>query len=363
MSLLQSFARMVPPPTFMQLPSVGVDVSDTSLKYMQFVPHYGRTVTYSITGWGDIDIPIGALDRGHVNDVKQLSQALAQVRERTGATFVRVSLPEERAYIFETEVRIGTPLSEIRSQLEFRLEEHVPISPREAFFDFQITTEVNNSLSVSVVVYARETIMNYYEACQLAGVTPIGFEVEAQAIVRATLPPDDDKTHMIIDFGKTRTGVGIVHAGHLLYTSTIDIGGSELSKAMRRILGNDVAESELTRIKNTEGLVTRRGNTQVYEILLAVVSGIKDEIATRLQYWHTREHDLETRRIQSIILCGGSANLKGVTEYFTETLGIPTVRGDVWRNVPFHQHAVPPMEKRFSYGYATTIGLALKHTV
>ncbi len=329
---------------------------------MQFFPEYGRTLTYSVGDWGDIDIPDGALERGRVNEIASLSAALQEVRERTRTPFIRVSLPEERAYIFETEIKAHTPISEIRSQLEFRLEEHVPISPRDAFFDYQVIAEQDRSKSVSVVVYAKETIMNYYDACIQAGMTPLGFEVEAQAIARSTIPTGDQGTHMVIDFGKTRTGVGIVHCGHLLYTSTIDIGGGDLSKALRRVLG-DVPESELTLLKNTEGLVTRQGNTQVYEILLSVVSGIKDEIATRLQYWHTREHDLDTRRIQSIILCGGSSNLKGVTEYFTETLGIPTVRGDVWKNVTLHQQAVPPMEKRFSLGYATTIGLALKHTV
>ena len=362
MSVLSTFARLVPPPTFMQLPSVGVDISDTSLKYMQFVPQYGRKLTYQIAQYGDVDIASGVLERGQVNDVAQLGAALTSVRQQTSTPFVRVSLPEERAYIFETEIKPGTPQSEIRSQLEFRLEEHVPISPRDAFFDYDIITEADKSFSVSVVVYARETILNYYEACQQAGLTPIAFEVEAQAIARSSLPRDVEGTHMIVDFGKTRTGVGIVHNGVLLYTSTIDIGGGELSRVLRRTLG-DRPESELTTIKNTQGLIPKQQHMEVYEALLTTVSGIKDEIATRLQYWHTREHDLSSRRIQSIILCGGSCNLKGVTEYLTETLGIPTYRADVWRNVNMYQDAVPPIERRFSYGYATTVGLALKHTV
>lgn len=361
MSVLSTFSRLIPPPTFMQLPSVGVDISDTSLKYMQFVPHYGHTISYDIAHWGDVDIPDGVLERGQVHDVARLSEALTEVRERTNTPFVRVSLPEERAYIFETKIKPNTPLSEIRSQLEFRLEEHVPISPRDAFFDYDITSEVDQSVSVSAVVYARETIMNYYEACTRAHITPVAFEVEAQAIARSSLPKGSSGTHMVVDFGKTRTGVGIVHNGTLLYTSTIDIGGSDLSTALRRVVG-DKPESELTVIKNTQGLIPKQNNLEIYETLLTAVAGIKDEIATRLQYWHSREHDLKSRRIQSIVLCGGSCNLKGVTEYFTETLGIPTYRADVWRNVSLRNN-VPPIERRFSYGYATTVGLALTHTV
>lgn len=361
MAVLSTFARLLPPPTFMQLPSVGVDISDTSLKYMQIIPHYGRSVKFEVAQWGDVDIPAGVLDEGRVSDVPKLSQALMEVKERTSTSFVRVSLPEERAYIFETTIKPNTPQSEIRSQLEFRLEEHVPIPPREAFFDYDITTEQGGDLSVSVVVYARDTVMNYYEACTRAGLTPVAFEVEAQAIARSSLPTGATGAHMVVDFGKTRTGVGIVYNGTLMYTSTIDIGGGDMSRALRRVLG-DKAESEFTTIKNTQGLIPKQDNREIYETLLTAVAGIKDEIATRLQYWHTRESDPTARRVQSIVLCGGSSNLKGVTEYFTETLGVPTYRADVWRNIPL-RNEVPPIERRFSYGYATTIGLALEHTV
>lgn len=361
MSVLSNFSRLLPPPTFMQLPSVGVDISETSLKYMQFVPHYGRKISYDIAHWGNIDIPIGVLERGRVHDVSQLSEVLKEVRRKTDTPFIRVSLPEERAYLFETKIKPNTPQSEIHSQLEFRLEEHVPISPREAFFDYDIMSESDKGLSVSVVVYARETILRYYEACAKAEMTPIAFEVEAQAIARSSLAPRIKGAHMVVDFGKTRTGVGIVYDGALLYTSTIDIGGSELSRSLRRALG-DKSESELTEIKNTQGLIPKIDSEEIYESLLTIVAEIKDEIATRLQYWHSREDNLEERRIQSIVLCGGSCNLKGVTEYFTETLGIPTYRADVWSNIAL-RNTIPPIERRFSYGYATTIGLALVHTV
>ena len=362
MSVLSNFSRLLPPPTFMRLPSVGVDISDTSLKFMQFVPHYGRTTSYDIASWGDIDIPSGALERGQVHDVGELSTILKEVRRQTDTQFVRISLPEERAYIFETNIKPNTPQSEIRSQLEFRLEEHVPIAPRDAFFDYDITADSQNKgLTVSVVVYARETIMNYYEACAKADMTPIAFEVEAQAIARSSLPVGMSGTHMVVDFGKTRTGVGIVHNGILLYTSTIDIGGGELTKALRKVLG-DISNEELNTIKNKQGLIPKQSDRTAYEAILTVLSGIKDEIAARLRYWHSREQGTNLRRIESIVLCGGSCNLRGVTEYFTETLGVPTHRADVWRNISLRS-GIPPMARRFSYGYATAIGLALEHSV
>jgi type IV pilus assembly protein PilM len=360
MSVLSFLGKIVPPPTYMQLPSAGVDISDTSLKYIQFQPDSRSGTALELSYWGDIDIPVGALQRGTVHDVKQLSAAIAEVKERVNVETVRVSLPEERAYLFETKIKKGTPFKEIRGLLEFRLEENVPLSPRDAFFDYDIIASDNNSdsLRVSVTAYAKETIMSYYQACVGAGVTPISFEVEAQAIARATIPRDDKGTHMIVDFGKTRTGVGIVQQGTLMYTSTIDIGGTELSSALRRQLG-ETPESELTQIKNTQGLIRGVEDTDVYDALLPTMSAIIDEVRTRAQYWNSRDVSRTDRQIQSVILCGGSVNMKGLPEYFSEMLSIPANRAHVWQNAFPISNRVPEIGNRYSYGYATAIGLAL----
>lgn len=360
MSVLSTLGKIIPPPTYMRLPSAGVDISDTSLKYIQFQPDKRSGTQLGLSYWGDIDIPVGVLERGTVHDIKKLSEAIREVKDRIDVETVRVSLPEERAYLFETEIKKGTPFKEIRGLLEFRLEENVPLSPRDAFFDYNIITDTTatDALRVSVTAYAKETIMNYHEACIAAGVTAVSFEVEAQAIARATIPAGDKGTHMIVDFGKTRTGIGIVYKGVLMYTSTVDIGGAELSTALRRQLG-DLEESDLTHIKNTQGLVRGVDSTDVYDALLPTMSAIMDEVRTRAQYWNARDLLRDDRQIQSVILCGGSINMRGLPEYFSEVLGIPATRAQVWQNVfPLHNTA-PEIGRRYSYGYATAVGLAL----
>ena len=53
-------------------------------------------------------------------------------------------------------------------------------------------------------------------------------------------------------------------------------------------------------------------------------------------------------------------NLNGLPEYLSESLGVPCERADVWTNAFKTNLVVPPITKRYSYGYATAIGLALK---
>ncbi len=362
MSFRASFAQHLPPPQFLMMPSLGVDISDTSLKYIQFSePKRGSR---ALLQWGEIEIPSGVLDRGQVNDPAKLAAVLKECKAKTGATFIRVSLPEERAYLFETEIKRSMPVKEIRSFLEFRLEENVPIPARDAFFDYDILEgeTTDKTLRVVVAAYSRETILHYFDACEEAGFVPLSFEVEAQAMVRAVMPADARGAHMLVDFGKTRTGVGIVLDGVLMYTSTIDFGGNQLSEVLRKVHG-DISEGELTLIKNTQGLIKGVHDTRSYDALISTVSVIKDELASRIQYWHNGDYKPQSRRIASIILCGGSSNLKGLPEYFTESLGIKTVRGNVWQNAFLYNDYIPPITARYSYGYATAVGLALKSSL
>lgn len=356
-ALLKKFS----PPAYLSMPSVGVDISDTSLKYVSFENTKKRNGFHMLKQWGNISIPGGIVNRGQVNDSEQLVSALTEFKRETDSEFIKVSLPEERAYLFETEIRRNIPNKEVRNLLEFRLEENVPIPSKDVYFDYMLLPGYENkkNVQVSVVAYAKETIEKYYGACVKAGLRPVSFEVEAQAMARAIVPHDIKGSVMLVDFGKTRTGIGIVHKGILLYTSTIDIGGDSLSRSLRKLMGNDISESELTQLKNTEGLMRGIDSTQVYDSLLSTVSVIKDELVTRMQYWHIRNGNSDSRRISSIILCGGSSNLKGLPEYLTETLGVMTVRANVWENVfPLNSY-VPPIDRRHSLGYSAAIGLAL----
>ncbi len=357
MHIVPSLSRLFPPPRFMTLPSAGVDISDASLKYVMF----GRgSHRLALDAWGDLPIPDNTVKRGNLLNKDGLVSVLKQLKPLIDTDFIRVSLPEERAYLFETTLEHVTSMRDVRGMVEFRLEENVPIAPRDALFDYAIvsTNPATREMRVAVAVYAQDTITGYYDACRDAGFTPLSFEVEAQAIARAVVPGDYQGTCMIVDFGQTRTGVGIVHKGALMFTSTIDIGGAQMSDALRRTLGG-LEEKELTRIKNEQGLLRSLENADVLPALLSSIASLKDELNMRINYWNARVEGTSERSIEKIVLCGGSVNLAGLPEYLSEELDIPVERGRVWQNAFQFGDVIPPITRRYSYGYATAIGLAL----
>lgn len=353
--LKTTFSRFFPAPKYISLPAVGIDISDTSLKYIQFEK---KGNVLRLLAWGDLPVPEGAIVQGIVKNAAELGKVMAEVRKVTKTDFARLSLPEERAYLFETTVKRGLSPAEIYSALEFRLEENVPLSPRDAEFDYDaLGRNERGEERVVVTAYGKETVVAYLEACTHGGIIPLSFEVEAQALARAVVREGDKGTHLIVDFGKIRTGVGVVENGTLMLTSTVDLGGKDLDVALRAKYPKADAD-ELIRLKNKYGLLATDEEKDVREALISPITNLKNELAARIAYWQSHSGK-ENQPIDTVILCGGIANLAGLPAFFSEALSTPTVQAEVWQNAFSIETFVPPITRRYSYGYATAVGLAL----
>lgn len=350
-----TLARLFPPPQFIALPSVGVDVSDTSLKYIRFERAKHEL---SLHSWGDLPIPDGVITQGVVKNPTALASVIKEASEKAGTECIRLSLPEERAYLFEMPIKKNLSAAEVRDAIEFHLEENVPLSPRDAEFDYSLTPRESGEEQMAVVtVFSRETVASYAEACERAKVLPLSFEVEAQALARSVVAKNSEETHLIVDFGKTRTGIGIASRGLLQLTSTVDIGGKDLDAALIRAY--PAADfSELVRLKNEYGVIVSTEEPAVRDALLPSITSLKNEILARISYWNTR-HEKKEHQIQRVILCGGIANLAGLTATLNEALSLPIEQAEVWKNAFSLKRCIPPITRRYSYGYATAIGLAL----
>ena len=311
------FDRFFPTPDFLAMPAVGVDISDNSVHFIEFKEKFGKK---TINKFGSVVIPKGVISKGEVQDVKALTDVLKKLKEDYGINFVRASLPEEKAYLFQTQVPDSVSDKDIRNILEFKLEEHVPLSPSVAVFDYDVLPkhkENQTHIDVAVAVYPKQTIEKYTSAFKDAELTLLSLEIEAQAIARAIIKEDDNGTYMIVDFGKTKTGLSIVSNHTLSFTSTLEVEEEGLSNAIIKHLG--VSEKEADRIKNEDGLIKTRKNKDLHKDLLNVAESFKDDINRHYRYWRTRtdENGKRVNPIEKIIICGGNSNLAGLPEFLS----------------------------------------------
>lgn len=359
LSFLENVYRLFPPPRFLSMPAVGVDISDSGIKFLEFGTKRGKRL---VSRFGSLPLPEGAVKRGEIVDAGALARVLKTLRDEHRVNFVRVALPEEKAFLFQSPVPALGRDQEIRDAIEFKLEENVPISARDAVFDYEVLpgNKGGETREASVVVYPRAVIESYSEAVRSAGLLPLSFAVEAQAIADAVIPGGDRGTYIVVDFGRARTGLSIVSCGVLHFTSTLDVEGESLTAIIQTHRGVD--EAQAVEIKNTEGILERGSNPELHAALFSTVQSLAGEIERYYRFWLSKEGQGEphAHQVDKVILSGGNANLAGLPEFLSAQLSLPVEVGNVWANAFSLEEIIPPIDRKLSLGYATAVGLALQ---
>jgi type IV pilus assembly protein PilM len=354
--------RIFPPPQFVRMQAVGVDVTDFSLKYLLLSDDRGKP---RVAKWGIEELPAGAIEKGVIKEPRAVTEALRKVQRATGVPFVHLSLPEEHAYLFITDIPAVASIADTRSVIELKLKENVPLSPAETVFDYAPLCEVNQHgvAQAAVSVYPQDVVAEYVAVCTEAGLMPLSFEIEGAAASRATVSDATQETVMLVDLGKAGAGVSIMNGCSLAFTSTLEVTGDDLTRAISRTLNVSYAEAE--RLKKEKGFVKRPESEDVFAALLGTASALRDEIVKHFAYWqvHSAKEYAFAQPIKRVLLVGGNANLRGLREYLAAALDVPIERGNVWVNVASFEEYIPPIPREESYRFATAIGLALRGTI
>lgn len=353
----------IPPPNYLKMPAVGVDISDVSLKFVELEKKKNNLF---ISRYGSRRIPKGIIESGDIKQKEKLVEILDSFRKELNKKFIIVLLPEEKAFFS----KIKLPLMkerEIRGALELQLEEYVPLSIDNIIFDFEIInkdifekkSKNKGSLDVNVIAFPKTVVEDYRDVFIKANFMPLVFEMEAQAFTRVVVPKGDEDSFFIIDFGGSRSTFVIVSNQRVQFTSTVLVGGDELTEALSNDLNIDIFQAE--EIKRARGLVKRKGNEKVFNSLLRGIAAIKEEIDKHIIYWNSRsEISEEQRKIKKILLCGGNANLIGLPEYLSYELKLPVERANIWVNIKPVEEKIPEIEYKDSLTYAAALGLALR---
>lgn len=355
------FLSLFPPPIYLTVPNVGLDISDQSAKFIELLPSDGGI---SIGRFGELGIPAGVVEAGKIKKPEELSKILTNLKDKYKISRAVVSLPEEQAYTVRSRVPFVNE-SEIRDSLDLQLVELVPIPAAGAVLDYDIykrPIDEHGFYDLSVSVVPKEMVESYIDVLTRASLTPIALEIEAQALARTFISKSSEEVTMIVDIGKTRTSISINVGQMVLYTSTIsNIGGDNITHSIEKNL--QITYEEAERLKIDKGILRSSDNQELFYSLIPVISSLKDEIMKVIVYWtdHHDDNDISVnKKIDRVILCGGQASLPGLDQYISINTGLPTKVGNPWTNVLDFNDSIPDMDFRDSLRYSTAIGLALR---
>jgi hypothetical protein len=307
------FFKVFPPPKFLFTPHAGIDISDDAIRFIQYVNRGG---SLSISKYGCVKLPIGLVESGDIKDSDKLCGILADFVRAHGLSYAKISIPEEKAYLFETEVPNGDQLS-ISQNIEFKLEQNIPLSAADAVFAFDILPKAaGKPLYASVSAVPKSYIERMIQLLRKAGITPTSFETTPRAIARVV-----SGASIVIHCMERKTGVYVVSEQAVGFTSTISDG---------------TAASDLS--AHVEALATE--TRRVYT------------------YWLSKNGPADVP-VNHVVVAG--TDVDRIAELLRPKVAdiMEVEVADVWQGIFNVSHYVPPISRKESPEYISAAGLAM----
>lgn len=318
--------RYFPAPDFLDLPYVGIDISPTAVRMMEVVDKASLKV--GIYAEAPLSTPfIITGDHAEVKDI------LKKWKKEYKLEYIKASLPEEKAYLFDTEIEFGNA-EKMRSAIEFSLEENVPLSGSDVIFDYRLIGESQKKgfVKVAVTVLPCDVVIAYLSLFHECEIQPLSFLIEAQALSRSLVKRGDRSTYLVVNIGKIRTGVFIVSDGAVQFTSTLPMGSADF---------------------------TTRDNTPRASLVEAAAP-FRQEIDKVYIYWNKHRTSVDSAvSIQKVILSGSDALTPGFREYLSKSLKMSVETGNVWANMPSIDTDSSTLSFSQALNFGAAIGLAL----
>jgi type IV pilus assembly protein PilM len=340
---------------------IGLDLSDLSIKVFQF-GYDGKNE--NILSYGSAKIPQGSIYDGEIKKkdlvVASIKKALANAEPKKIKTRKAIcSIPETKAFLRIISIP-NMEQSEIKEAIKWEMEANIPLPLDQVYYDWQVLDSgflgEKNKINILVVAVARSSVDQVIEVVELAGLTPVGMEIESIAQCRSLVDfSKKDKTIMVVDIGDRMTSFSITKDGVPCFTSSIPLSGQTITEAISRGFSVSVDEAEKTKI--SYGIGSDYKNDTLFKITKPILDNLALEIERSVDFFVT---ELEyAKKIDAIIVCGGGANTKGLLPYLSKKIGRQLQLGDPWINVKFGKK-LPLIDRSESVQYSTVIGLALK---
>jgi len=353
---------------------LGIDIGTSSIKIVELESD-GNKPILSNYGWVYLNESIKNND-SLVLWERYISKILQEGKFKAKDTYVSISssgslitlleLPEmekedlDQAIKFEAHKYVPVPLEEVVLSWDIVGEvnsekskiDNVPKEELEKDIDAnsqQKTSVSSKKIQVLLVAAPRDKVEKYEKLAQEVGLKLKSIEVEGFSIARSLIG-NDQGNFIIVDIGAKVCNIILAEKGVIKVNRNIYSGGIDITRAIARSLNIEESRAENLKIKGENFFAKESGVT--FPSMEVIVSEIKRVIEA---YYKS----IGKSKIDNVILSGGTADLKGLVDYFQNSLGIRTMVGNPFSRIEYLR-ALDPKINEFKACFSVAIGLALK---
>ncbi len=340
--------------------SLGVDIGTWAIRIVELSEWKGRI---RLENYGEIktlllsEKPFKMFKRSALLlPAQRTGESLKELLKKAGVKSRGVSFSIPDFSTFFTAIEFPSMgKKELEDAVRYEARRHVPLPLSEVVLDWQLINrkvppekkEKEGKVRVLLVAVPKEVIGQYQGAAEAAQLELFSLEAEVFSLIRA-LRGDLAKISALIEIGAQSTTVSIIEGEELKTTHSFDVSGNELTQTLSRSLEIGYEEAEV--LKKIKGI---KSEGSVKEVLMPLIDLILTE-TKRVLVNFVKE---EERKVEKLILAGGTALLPGLKEYFSKQLGKEIILANPFKEF-FYPAILEETLKEIGPTFAIATGIA-----
>lgn len=310
-------------------------------------------------------LPDPAADASRLGQVKLAVGEMASPLKAGGAK-VNYAIPAQS--VFTRFVKLPAVGEEKVDQIvQFEAQQNVPFPIDEVVWDYQLVGADGDTSKVEVVLVAikadlLDEVNGSVEDCGFkAGIVDVG----PMALYNAFRYnySDLDGCSLLIDMGARTTNLIFVEP-QKVFSRSIPIGGTTITGAIAKDFNEPFAEADVR--KKRDGFVSLGGSyaepsdpnaARVSKMIRNTMTRLHAEISRSISFYRSQQQGSQPVRV---FLCGGSASLPYMREFFQEKLGMPIEFFNPLRNVAVGPNVNTDDVGRSAHVLGELVGLSLR---
>ncbi len=362
---------------------LGIDISDLSLKLIQLNKIRGKIKIQAISSRKLLE---GTIQDGEIINSTNFNQELKKLISKPefgniGSNDVSACLPDSKTYI--KLIKVEKSINPISDIIANEIQKNIPLLENDMYYDWQLISEEKNNFNILIGAAKKSIVDSYIENLSQAGLNVVSLEPEPVAVVRALLKEEspskvnlENKNYGIIDIGAKRTNIVFYSNNSIVSSISLPISGNEITQKISKTLEINMEQAEKAKI--ICGLDKNKAKGIIDDILKDMIKELIEKIKESIDFYETNYPNLGL--LNSLILCGGGANIKNLDKEIEENIGIKTSLGNFKEKIDETSEKLEKyfittiksekdkennelnkkIQKDLAPGYTSAMGLALK---
>ncbi|HNQ42983.1 MAG TPA: type IV pilus assembly protein PilM [Candidatus Cloacimonadota bacterium] len=224
---------------------------------------------------------------------------------------------------------IFLPDDELESALFFEAKKHIPISGTDMVLDYQVLSveEKTNNMNILLAATSKDVLNEHTNILLTAGLSPNLVDIDSLAVANsfALNAFAEDGVYVLLNLGAHRTNMVIWGPDAKFFARDIPYGGYNFTRDIMRKRQMEWAEAEHYKFEyglNDDPNFPVKQTISMLDISeKSTEDAIVEEIRRSLRFYVKEAGNSDFRKVY---LMGGTAKLKGLTEYIQDKVNIPT---------------------------------------